>query len=258
MTEVPDYLMQRSSERRAALGGDEASAAPAVTEATSPGATASTTPVAATAPEIEQAEPPQPVPPWVEAARDRKKIPVWMAPVALFLPIWGFMIWATLEEPTRESGGAIAAGGEIYQRSCAACHGVGGGGGIGYQLNDGEVVVTFPDVGGHVAWVINATQNSQPGYGDPDRAGGQRVTGARALMPGFRALGSEAVVEVVLYERLAHGLASEAALAPYILWAEQGGLPEWELGVSPQAIEADFQEFVASNSEAQEMVRAAG
>ena len=59
-------------------------------------------------------------------------------------------------------------------------------------------------------------------------------------MPAFESLGATEVMEVVLYERLTHGLESEAALAPYILWVEEGGLPEWELGVSPQAIAADF------------------
>ncbi len=257
MTEVPDYLLERSAERRAALGlGGDTAAAPATTSSAdaAPAVAAAATPVPAAAPEIEKVEPPKPIAPWVKAAENRKKIPVWMAPVALFLPIWGFMIWGTLEEPTREETGPIAAGGEIYQGSCAQCHGGGGGGGVGYQLNDGEVLVTFPEVSGHVAWVVNATENSQPTYGDPDRPGGQRVTGARALMPSFQSLGSKEVVEVVLYERVTHGLASEAALAPYLLWVEDGDLPEWELGVSPQALEAAVQEFVAECAEAQEML----
>ena len=32
-----------------------------------------------------------------------------MAPVALFLPIWAFMIWGTLEAPTYDEEGPIAA-----------------------------------------------------------------------------------------------------------------------------------------------------
>ena len=114
-----------------------------------PTRTAAAVPAPAAAPEIEKVEPPKPIAPWVQAAQTRKKIPVWMAPVALFLPIWGFMIWGTLEEPTREAEGPIAAGQAIYDNSCSACHGAGGGGGVGYQLNNGEVLQTFPDVESH-------------------------------------------------------------------------------------------------------------
>ncbi|MGI9624949.1 MAG: c-type cytochrome, partial [Acidimicrobiales bacterium] len=221
MTEVPEYLLERSRERRAALGlggGDEGAAAavPATTESAAEVAPAaeSAAPVPAPAPEIEQVEPPKPIAPWVEAAEERKRIPVWMAPVALFLPIWGFMIWGTLEEPTREATGPIAEGGEIYAAQCATCHGGGGGGGVGYQLNDGEVLLTFPQVEGHLAWVVNGTENTGPTYGDPGRPGGQRETGMLGNMPSFAALSSAEVMEVVLYERITHGQQPEVELEP--------------------------------------------
>ncbi len=260
MTEVPDYLLQRSRERRAALGlgGDgDAAAVPATTDAAVPDATAAAVPAPAAAPEIEKVEPPKPVAPWVQAAQERKKIPVWMAPVALFLPIWAFMVWGTLEEPTREAEGPIAAGGGIYESRCATCHGGGGGGGVGYQLNNGEVLLTFPDVESQVAWVVNGSENSPGVYGAADRPGGQRQTGAQGNMPGFQSIGSTEIMEVVLYERLTHGLESEAAIEPYILWIEEGELPEWENGVSPQAIAGQFAEFLRNNDEAAELVAAA-
>ena len=254
MTEVPDYLLERSRERRAALGvgGDDAVAA--TTDAAVPAAAAASAPVAAATPEIEKVEPPKPIAPWVLAAQERKKIPVWMAPVALFLPVWAFMIWGTLEEPTREAEGPIAAGSDIYDNRCATCHGGGGGGGIGYQLNNGEVLLTFPETAGHIAWVVNATDNTGPAYGAPDREGGQRQTGDRGNMPSFATLEAKEIIEVVLYERQAHGLATDAQLAPYILWVEEGVLPEFEPGISAQAIAASFELFVRENEEARELV----
>lgn len=261
MTEVPDYLLQRSRERRAALGlgggddGGEAAAVPATTTDAAPAAAAAAPVAAAPTPEIEVAEPPAPIAPWVKAAQERKKIPVWMAPVALFIPIWGFMIWGTLEEPTREEVGPIAAGGEIYAAACATCHGGGGGGGVGYQLNNGEVLRTFPDVESQVAWIVNGTEGTaSPVYGAADRPGGQRQTGAQGVMPGFASLSSTEILEVTLYERLTHGLASEAAIEPYLLWIESGELPTWETGVSPQAIVGQFQAYAREHPEVQELL----
>ncbi len=257
MTEVPDYLLERSRERRAALGletgaaPDSAAVVPAAADAS---AAASTVPVPAAAPEIEKVEPPKPIAPWVKAAQERKKIPVWMAPVAMFLPIWGFMVWGTLEEPTRQAEGVIAAGADIYATSCASCHGGGGGGGVGYQLNDGEVVQTFPDVESHIAWVVNGTDASLETYGSPDRPGGQRARGDQGTMPSFDTLEAKEILEVVLYERSAHGLVSDAELEPYVLWAESGELPDWEAGVSPQAIAGAFGEFLSADAEAAALV----
>lgn len=263
MTEVPDYLLQRSRERRAALGlstgdgGDAgAPAADAGESAPVPATTAAATPapVADSSAEIETYEPPAPIAPWVAAAKSRKKIPVWMAPVALFLPIWGFLVYGTLEEPTRDAAGPIAAGSEIYS-NCASCHGAGGGGGVGYQLNDGEVLLTFPDVASHVAWVVNGSPAAGTPYGNPDRPGGQHISGALgSQMPAFASLGGLEVLEVTLYNRVTHGQQPEEALEPWVLWAESGTVPDWEEGVLPQQIEADFQEFLSTNPEAAAMV----
>lgn len=264
MTEVPDYLLQRSRERRAALGlstgdGGDAAAAPAADAGQSapvPATTAAATPapVADSGTEIETYEPPAPIAPWVAAAKARKKIPVWMAPVALFLPIWGFMVYGTLEEPTREAAGPIAVGSEIYSQ-CASCHGAAGGGGVGYQLNEGQVLLTFPDVASHVAWVVNGSPAAGTPYGDPNRPGGQHISGALgSQMPGFASLGGLANLEVSLYERVTHGLQPEEELEPWILWAESGTVPDWDQGVLPQQIQADFEAFLATNPEAAAMV----
>lgn len=254
MVEIPDYLLERSREARARLQGtstETGEQTSAVVESTA--SSEQTAPAVTEAPEaeVEKVEPPKPIAPWVEAAKNRKKIPVWMAPVALFLPIWAFMIWGTLEEPSSNEGGPIAAGGEIYSQ-CAACHGAGGGGGVGYQLNEGEVVKTFPDVENHIAWVVNGSSAAGTPYGDQMREGGQRISQDQGVMPGFASLGSLQILEVVLYERVTHGLESPRSLEAYVIWAESGVLPVWESGVSPQSIAGDFAEFLESNAEAEE------
>ena len=254
MTEVPDYLLQRSRERRAALGleGGDAGAAPGA-EST-PAVAADTAPAAAPAAAPAPVEAPLPEPvkedsPWVKAAKERKRIPVWMAPVAIFLPIWAFMWFGTLEEPPREATGPLAEGAELYA-SCAGCHGTGGGGGVGPQLNNGEVVKTFPDVPSHIAWVVNGSSPSGTPYGAADREGGQRISTGN--MGAFASLGGKGVVEVVLYERVAHGLIPEAELEAWVLFAEEADITDWEPGVIPSAIKAEFDTYIATHPEAAE------
>ena len=254
VVEIPDYLLERSREARARFqGGDGGSAEPSSAVVESTASSEETAPAVAQAPEaeIEKVEPPKPVAPWVIAAKSRKKIPVWMAPVALFLPIWAFMIWGTLEEPSSNEEGVIAAGGEVYTQ-CSSCHGAGGGGGVGYQLNEGEVLKTFPDVESHIAWVVNGSSVAGTPYGDPEREGGQRISQEQGVMPGFSALSSLQILEVVLYERVTHGLQSPESLEAYVIWAESGELPMWESGISPQMIAGSFAEFLETNAEAQE------
>jgi len=254
VVEIPDYLIERSREARARFQGTDGGGSEASSTAVEPVAASEETVAAATETpqaEIEKIEPPKPVTPWVTAAKNRKKIPVWMAPVALFLPIWAFMIWGTLEEPTSNEEGPIAVGGEVYSQ-CAACHGAGGGGGVGYQLNEGEVLETFPDVESHIAWVVNGSSTAGTPYGDPMREGGQRISQQQGVMPGFSSLGSLQILEVVLYERVTHGLQSPESLEAYIIWAESGDLPVWESGVSPQMIASSFSEFLETNVEAEE------
>ncbi|HJM29220.1 MAG: hypothetical protein QF596_04535 [Acidimicrobiales bacterium] len=255
MVEIPDYLLERSREARAQLtgaaSGNDATGSDSAEVTASASEPTITEPVV-TEPVIEKIEPPKPIAPWVTAAQERKKIPVWMAPVALFLPIWAFMIWGTLEKPTYDDEGPVAAGGAVYDANCSSCHGAGGGGGVGYQLNEGEVVKTFPDVESHIAWVVNGSSPAGTPYGDSNREGGQRIAQNQGVMPGFAALESIEILEVVLYERVTHGLEGTQQLEAYILWAESGELPEWEDGISPQSISASFMEFVEMNPEALE------
>ena len=229
MTEVPDYLLERSRQRRTELTGDAGPSAGAETAA--PAAAAPATGVAAAPaapsplPAIPPAAPPPPPPPpkpWVQAALARNKIPYWVMPVLLFLPIWVFMYIGTLEDPTRAATGILADGAEVYAQQCAVCHTAGGGGaGSGPQLNDGEVLVTFPDdpdyvgLAQHVAWVARGTDGTGEGnpYGAAERG---RVAGWFANMPGHHdELTATEILAVVLYERTEHGESDVAAtLAP--------------------------------------------
>ncbi|HET9542709.1 MAG TPA: hypothetical protein VFP02_06490, partial [Acidimicrobiales bacterium] len=117
VTEVPDYLLQRSRERRAALGlggdeeggalaasGDAGGDAPATTSAASgTPAVAAPAPIAPGVPDPEPSAPP----PNVQAALRRKRVPIWALPVIVLLPLWGYVYAGTLEPPTSEALGAL-------------------------------------------------------------------------------------------------------------------------------------------------------
>ena len=208
MTEVPDYLLQRSRERRAALGlgGDEGGAAaapagdggggaPATTSAAATPAVAAPQPIAPGTPDPE----PAPPAPNVVAARNRKKAPAWaMALLFVGLPVWGYAYAGTLEPPTSEELTAFDAGGEVYGQ-CASCHGAGGEGVSGPALN--TVTETFPDPTTHAQWIFLGSTDWQAEVGDTYGATDKPVGGG---MPGWgSALTPEELMEVVIYERVA-------------------------------------------------------
>lgn len=178
----------------------------------------------------------------------RQKIPYWVMPVLLFLPIWVFMYIGTLEDPTRAATGILADGAEVYAQQCAVCHTASGaGGGTGPKLSDGEVLATFPDdpanlgLAQHVAWVAIGTDGTGEGnaYGSPERG---RVAGWFANMPGhYDELSGTEILAAVLYERTAHGESDVAAtLAPIVDQLLASGelvLPEqFDADVTPEDV----------------------
>ena len=203
MTEVPDHLLQRSRERRAALGlgGDAGeggeSAAPAA--ASAPATTGGAPAPAAAAPVIFE-EPPPPPPPAYVAEVERNRVPAWIMPVLVALPFWALLYFGAFGE--RDSAEAAPPDGAAVYASagCAGCHGAAGEGGVGPALTGGESKLTFPDEADHISWVRTGSGpfRNQP-YGDPDREGGQRV--ATGNMPGFPTLSEAEVQAVVEYER---------------------------------------------------------
>ena len=53
------------------------------------------------------------------------------------------------------TGSTPRTGAQIYQASCAVCHGQDGQGGVGPELGGGAAVAAFPDVADQVAVVAN-------------------------------------------------------------------------------------------------------
>ncbi|MFP5256156.1 MAG: c-type cytochrome [Acidimicrobiia bacterium] len=238
MTEIPEHLLKRSKERRAAIGGDDAPAAeapaaatPATTEA--PAATPAAAAAATPAP-VEEAPKPKPVRPEVAAAQRRKKIPYWAMPVLLGLPVWAYAYQGTLEPPAADASTPFALGEAVYV-GCAACHGAGGGGGAGPAL-DG-VLETFPDYRDHAMWVrLGSTGWPADTYGATDKP----VNGG---MPAHEALTDAELAQVILYERAAFGGLEEGSEEYLLLEEIAEGLATFaEQGLGPESEEAGVDE----------------
>ena len=145
-------------------------------------------------------EAPKPIAPYINVALTRKKIPWWAASILLILPIWAIIYVGTLERPSVESTGILATGAEVYENRCSSCHGSNGGGGAGYQLSDGEVLLTFPQFQDQVEWVVKGSEGFGIGstYGDPNR--GRVVQGG---MPAFgEVITAEELIGAILHERV--------------------------------------------------------
>jgi len=206
MTEVPDYLLERSRSRRAALGldGGASGAAPAADAGAggdaSP-ATAAAAPAPVAAAPSAPARPTEALPTYVAPSGPKSGIPVWMMPVILILPLWAIVYLGAFGEVTSAAG--PASGQEVYQTAgCVNCHGAQGQGGVGPVLAGGEVVKTFPDEAAHATFVSEGSSKvkGQP-YGDPAREGGQHVA-ATGGMPSFAGqLTEEEITLVIQYER---------------------------------------------------------
>jgi mono/diheme cytochrome c family protein len=230
LTEIPEHLLERSRSRRAALGLEGGSAAPATSE--SPGAAPSAAPAAkapakaaAAAPVPIAARPEVTLSPYARAAERRKKIPFWAVPVLLFLPLWAFLYWGTLDAPPAEVAGLLAVGQEQYG-SCVACHAASGAG-VGAIPGLTESHLTFPDYAGQVWWVVNGSAAVSQGapYGDPNRPGGQRIS--MGGMPAWgNALTARQILGVVYYERARFSGALPAELEEIEAIADNPNLPE--------------------------------
>ena len=219
MTEIPDHLLKRSRDRRAALGlgGDDAGeAAPAADApaAATPAPTAAATPAAPTgpagrtaAPAPPPAAPPKPDAPYVAAAKRRAKIPFWAMGALSLLPIWGFMYVRALTEAPETVEGPLGLGAEVYG-GCASCHGsTGEGSGPFPAFTEGEVLETFPHIEDQLRWVAFGTAAYQSAgveiYGNPEREGGARATGSSGgVMPAQAGELTDAeILAVVCHER---------------------------------------------------------
>jgi mono/diheme cytochrome c family protein len=247
VTEIPEHLLQRSRERRAAIGGEEApseEAAPAG-EAVEPAPAATPAPAAA---EVEVPEPePEPIRPEVAAALRRKKIPYWAMPVLAALPLWAYVYQATLEPAPSGELTPLDAGAEVYVSSaCAGCHGAGGAGNASVPGFD-DVLDVFPDFRDHLMWVRIGNEgwygaSGTEVYGATDKAG----NGGK--MPAHPQLTDQQLAEVVLYERVEFGgMEEEGEEYELLLQIAEGDLTfeEAGLGELSQAAGVDEANLVA-------------
>lgn len=240
MTEIPEHLLKRAAAARAAKAGKAAPADDAgdATPAASPGEAVA--PAAAAAPAKKQ----EPLPtletppaaatpdiPVVAAAKSRKRVPYWAAPVLALLPLWGLIYLSAVQPPPEGEGDPLVIGAEVYTAAgCSGCHGAQGEGGAGAQLNDGNVIQTFADPLDQVHWIaLGAPDGARDDgtYGDLERPGGPRnIDDLQGQMAGYAdQLSSDELAAVVMYMR-----------------AEFGGDlydPEAELGFTPEAFEED-------------------
>jgi len=235
VTEIPEHLLKRSKERRAALGlpgGESGDAGSGATDAGDPSAAGAAGPSAA----VEQAAPvvparpaaptpappPPPLPAYVQAANRRRRIPYWAMPIVALLPIWAYLYLGAISPPPASD--ELAEGQELYSR-CSSCHAANGSGGIGAQLNEGEVLRTFKDPQDLMMWLrLGAEGGARPDgtYGDADRPGGAHTLDELpGVMPAFD-LDAAELVAVTRYVR--ETLAGEAEPGPevdYELIAEE-------------------------------------
>ena len=211
MVEIPEHLLKRSQSARERLTG-QAPAADASSEVddsqSSTPAAEIDTPIENSKEKIEETKIVVEDAPYVNAAKNRNKIPWWAASALLCLPIWAVIYVGTLERPAVEATGVLQHGAEIYAQRCSSCLGANGGGGAGYKLADGEVLITFPYMADMVEWIAKGSDGFGVGntYGSPER--GRVVAGG---MPAFAdVLDAEELMSVVLHERAVFGNSEEA------------------------------------------------
>jgi mono/diheme cytochrome c family protein len=221
VTEIPEHLLKRSRDRRAALGlggGDEAAAgsgdapaaAPATTGAAAPAAPPPSGPAGRQpAPAEAPAPPPKPDPPYIAAAKTRRKIPFWAMMALSLMPLWVFMYVRSVTVPPKVATGPLGVGAEVYS-NCASCHGSAGEGGVGRELDKGNVLQTFPHIEDQLRFVYFGTANYNlagvKSYGNPDRPGGPHLAGSLGPMPAWGstvggALTDDEILAVVCHER---------------------------------------------------------
>jgi len=223
VTEIPEHLLKRSQQRREAMGlgggassggegADPGSGAGEPAAASEP-SSAVAQPAAAAAPAGRAARVPAkpppaapPDPPYVLAAKQRRRVPFWAMPVLAVLPVWAFMYWSAVKPPPADQNDPLIVGAQVYTANCAQCHGNTGEGGSGPQLSGGSVLKTFKKAEDQARWVnfgkakgVDANGN----YGDPDRPGGQRNDSQfGGAMPTFEGtLTPDQIAAVVRHER---------------------------------------------------------
>lgn len=211
MTEIPEHLLKRSRERRAAMGGgddapgDGDTGDAAASSSAAPAKAATSTPAAMPS-HPAPAEPPTAPPPspMVEAYQKRRKIPFWAMPILAALPVWAYVYVGTLDPPPAGEGPVVLGEEAFAGNGCGGCHGAGGGGGVGPAFTGGAIYETFPTFEQHFQWVRLGSTGWQEEVGSTYGASEKPVGGG---MPGFGedSVSDADLVYIIMHERMALG-----------------------------------------------------
>lgn len=213
MTEIPEHLLKRSAARRGKTtgdgdGGESAAPGSAVTpaEASGPVEPKAIQQAAAAIPRDPEPEPVKPDPPYVQAAKRRKKMPMWAMAIPGLALLWAYSFAGTMQLPDVEDPLFTESAALYTSQGCSGCHGANGGGGVGYQFSGGEVLLTFPEP---IDQMVHIARGSAPiageQYGDPERPGGARVSGNRGVMPNYPSITLTELELLVFHERATLG-----------------------------------------------------
>jgi mono/diheme cytochrome c family protein len=221
LTEIPEHLLRRSRERRAALGlsgggeggeeaaaGGEAAPPPRAIPSAGGGQTPSTevaVPGGAAPPAVVEA--PAALPTYIAVPKGphKTKIPLWVMPVLVAIPLWAFLFPGAFGNHAKAvvSTDPLVVGNTVYNSAgCSGCHGANGQGGVGPALHGGQSVLTFPNIADQINWVkTGSAPFAGKKYGNPNRPGGQHGP-ATGVMPAFaNTLTPTQIQDVVTYER---------------------------------------------------------
>ncbi len=219
MTEIPEHLLRRSRERRAALTGEEGGEAGASTateqaQATVTEAPRAGAPVRATAPPQTQAGgaapparptvPEAPAPPEPRYRPTRVRTPAWAMLLLAVLPIWAIVYLGAFGNRAKAATNSpVTAGAALYASvGCSGCHGDAGQGGVGPQLAGGEVLKVWPNKQDHINWV----KTGGAPYVGKTIGATHILVPPNNIMPAFGGTLTEAQIEdVVCYERVTFG-----------------------------------------------------
>lgn len=121
-------------------------------------------------------------------------------------PVTGAAVNCDGSEFGAEEVNFFALGRQVFDASCAVCHGAAGGGGAGPALAGGSVLMTFSSCDDHIQWVTLGSN------GWPDETYGDTNKTVGGGMPSFEnTLSEQDLVSAVLYERVQFGLQDLAA-----------------------------------------------